>query len=608
MDLLDDLTCPVCMKSFKTKRGRSSHLRSAASCRWYRLGKMAELLPLDLEGEGGEMTQVDIAEEFVGNVGGMDGMDQTILQRDEWEQHPEAIMDDLMDYDDLFHFIPLCSTPPPIPDIGEAGPGPSTSASTAKRLQHRVLDDVDESHVEDPFWGAGMVVQMDQTLHEKWKRRFASEYDQDGDAAMEDRTADDGYDSDSRFHPFASELDWRVANWVIKESPGNKAFDRLLGIPGVRIYFKSNTYNVSNCSMKLKEKLGLSFANTRALHQIVDGIPDRAGKWKTKNLSFKDRLLEKHTIRYRNIVDAIKCLWGDPALSKYMVYAPKKVFSDASRETRIYNEMWTGSWWHVIQVHLHYSDLHVISLTTFQACLSEGSTLAPLIIATDKMQLTQFSGGKSAYPVYLTLGNLPKAIRRKPSHHACVLIGYLSVDKIRRYELTNQEHCARNQRLFHESMRVIMAPLMEAGKDGILMTGGDGCTRRVYPILAAYVADYPEQCLVSCSKYGTCPKCQCPHDKLQDPGPSTPRTQKWTSNVISNAKGAAKTTSQFHKMCMDDNVSGSVYKPFWEGLPHTDIHTAITPDVLHQIYQGVFKHLTNWCRRIMDEGELDKHI
>ena len=247
-------------------------------------------------------------------------------------------------------------------------------------------------------------------------------------------------------------------------------------------------------------------------------------------------------------------------------------------------------------------------LTVFQARLPDGATLAPVIVATDKTQLTQFSGGKSAYPVYLTLGNLPKAIRRKPSHHACVLVGYLSVEKIGRHELTNQEHRARNQRLFHESMRVIMGPLMEAGKDGIPMTGGDGCIRRVYPILAAYVADYPEQCLVSCSKYGTCPKCQCPHDKLQDPGPMNLRTQKWTSSIISNAKGAAKTTSQFHKMCMDNNVSGSVYKPFWEGLPHTDIHTAITPDVLHQIYQGVFKHLTSWCRRIMDEGALDQRI
>ena len=237
-----------------------------------------------------------------------------------------------------------------------------------------------------------------------------------------------------------------------------------------------------------------------------------------------------------------------------------------------------------------------------------GATVAPLIIATDKTQLTQFTGGKSAYPVYLTLGNLPKSIRRKPSQHACVLIGYLSVDKINRTQLTKQEHRARNQRLFHESMRVILAPLKKAGKEGVDMTGGDGCVRKVYPILASYVADYPEQCLVSCSKYGTCPKCQCPADKLQDKGPFPARSQKWTSDTIDEAKRIAKTTSQFHSYCMERGVSGSVYTPFWADLPHTNIHTAITPDVLHQLYQGVFKHLTNWCMRTMTQEELDKRI
>ena len=38
-----------------------------------------------------------------------------------------------------------------------------------------------------------------------------------------------------------------------------------------------------------------------------------------------------------------------------------------------------------------------------------------IIISTDKTQLTQFSGNRSAYPVYMTLGNIPKALRRKPS-------------------------------------------------------------------------------------------------------------------------------------------------------------------------------------------------
>ncbi|EGO04382.1 hypothetical protein SERLA73DRAFT_44553, partial [Serpula lacrymans var. lacrymans S7.3] len=81
-----------------------------------------------------------------------------------------------------------------------------------------------------------------------------------------------------------------------------------------------------------------------------------------------------------------------------------------------------------------------------------------------------FSNSKSAYPVYLTLGNIPRAIWCKPSQHACILIGYLS-------------------HLFHESMQIIIEPLKSAGIEGINITGGYGAIRRVHTILACYVAD-----------------------------------------------------------------------------------------------------------------------
>ena len=55
-------------------------------------------------------------------------------------------------------------------------------------------------------------------------------------------------------------------------------------------------------------------------------------------------------------------------------------------------------------------------------------------------------------------------------------------------------------------------------------------------------------------------------------------------------------------------MAGSVYRPFWEGFPLVDIHQTITPDVLHQLYQGVFKHLVSWCQSILTKGELDKRI
>ncbi|KAI5886301.1 uncharacterized protein SCHCODRAFT_02591384 [Schizophyllum commune H4-8] len=59
---------------------------------------------------------------------------------------------------------------------------------------------------------------------------------------------------------------------------------------------------------------------------------------------------------------------------------------------------------------------------------------------------------------------------------------------------------------------------------------------------------------------------------------------------------------------MESDVLGGVYEPFWEKLPFTDIHLAITPDILHQLYQGVFKHLVSWCRLCVSPEELDRRI
>lgn len=200
-----------------------------------------------------------------------------------------------------------------------------------------------------------------------------------------------------------------------------------------------------------------------------------------------------------------------------------------------------------------------------------------MIIATDKTQLTQFSGSKSAYPVYLTIGNIPKALRRKPRARACVLIAYLSVDKLAPDNLSKTALKLRNYELFHRSMAVILEPLKAAGDpcgQGVKMVSGDGAVRRVYPLLATYVADYPEQCLVACTKYGTCPKCQCPANELGLPSLSTPRTQEWTHQIIASARQdlQGRGGSAIHKRTMEDDVAGGSYSPFWTGFPLTDIH------------------------------------
>ena len=231
-----------------------------------------------------------------------------------------------------------------------------------------------------------------------------------------------------------------------------------------------------------------------------------------------------------------------------------------------------------------------------------------MIIATDKTQLTQFSGGQQAYPVYLTLGNIPRAIRRKPSKKACMLIAYLPVDKCDVPNLSKDEQAARAHRVFHTAMQLILDPLVDAGLNGMEVVGGDGHVRKVHPILACYIADYPEQCLVTCCKYGTCPKCLQKWNALGERTLGEPRTRKRTMDTIRRAKALSRSSRQFRLECKRHLISGSVTTPFWIKLPFTCIHGCITVDVLHQLYQGIIKYLLTWCSSLMSESELDRRL
>ena len=101
-----------------------------------------------------------------------------------------------------------------------------------------------------------------------------------------------------------------------------------------------------------------------------------------------------------------------------------------------------------------------------------GATIIPIIISSDKTTITTW-GGKTAYPVYLTIGNLPKDIRRKPSHGGQILLAYLPTSKLD--HITNEAaHKCMVLNVLHKCLKVIFQPLEHAGLHGLLMTSGDG--------------------------------------------------------------------------------------------------------------------------------------
>jgi hypothetical protein len=202
----DPMVCPACHKRLKTMQGLTAHLRTAKSCQWYKKGKLRSLmLPGEYDRED-EVQMRDVEEELPAEL-------EELMDAAE----PAQVMEDF--HDRLFDLVPMQGEQ----EHGHS-PSPWNNINGAD-------DDVD-LRVEVPHPTAGRVIRIDESVHQRWRREFPG-VDEEGDVPMED-VVEGSSSGVNRFAPFASELDWRVACWVVQDGIGHKSFDRLMAIPGVR--------------------------------------------------------------------------------------------------------------------------------------------------------------------------------------------------------------------------------------------------------------------------------------------------------------------------------------------------------------------------------------
>ncbi|KAG1733539.1 hypothetical protein EDB19DRAFT_1830920 [Suillus lakei] len=281
------------------------------------------------------------------------------------------------------------------------------------------------------------------------------------------------------YHPFNSQIEWEVARWAKLRRATLTAFLDLLSIDGV------------------SEHLGLSFKNTNELNKIIDyELPTGHPKFKWEQVVVVG---ESFDVYYHDILKCIKSLYGDPDFARYLTFAPECHYTDEDQTVHLFHDMYTGKWWWNTQKKLD------------QHC--PGGTIIPIIISTDKTQITMFCN-KSAYPVYLTIGNIPKEIRHKPSRGGHILLTYLPTTRLE--QITNKASCRRSlANLYHACLSRVLAPLQHAGLEGINMCSGDGALHRCHPLFASFVGDYPEQLLTTGIKFGDCPKCDVEKDDME---------------------------------------------------------------------------------------------
>ena len=100
-----------------------------------------------------------------------------------------------------------------------------------------------------------------------------------------------------------------------------------------------------------------------------------------------------------------------------------------------------------------------------------------------------------------------------------------------------------------------------------------------------------------------CPICECSHDKLGDRPCDAPLHDL---NAILDALEQLG-LPLYHAACCNVQIK-SLQCLFWADLSYVNIFQSITLDILHQLYQGVVKHLVLWLTKICGAAEVDACI
>ncbi|KAG8738093.1 hypothetical protein FRC10_007286 [Ceratobasidium sp. 414] len=325
--------------------------------------------------------------------------------------------------------------------------------------------------------------------------------------------------------------------------------------------------------------------SNKMLMEDLDKLPHGTG-WKIHELNTKvnEKSTKTSYLFTRHIVEVTCEIMANPAFEKYMHFTPERRYKTADRRNRIYGNPWTAKWWWRTQMRIP----------------DKSATIVPLIIASDRTRLSTMAGGQEAYPLYLSVGNIEKSVRRRTTSKATALLAYLPVEEFENAVDTDEKARLKNE-LTHRAMEKVTEPLRTASKDGVEMLCADGRFRRGYPIVAGVVGDWPEQCMMGCVAEGGCPKCI---QKGKGRGDYRQHARPRTNAETLEALRKYRENGDLGEL---EELGLKPWWPWWADLPYVDFAACLMPDLLHQLHQGMVKtHVVRWVRELVGKRRVDQ--
>ena len=212
-----------------------------------------------------------------------------------------------------------------------------------------------------------------------------------------------------------------------------------------------------------------------------------------------------------------------------------------------------------------------------------------------------------AHPVLISLANIDASVRSKTSLHGYLLLALLPIPK---FLHKNTCTCSMLQDwLVHQALNKVLHSLKVAATVGVMMSDPVGNLWYCYTLLASWIADTPEESLLSATSPKVSPVTTAMLKEFGDLFCHPSRTATLTLTAICTACAMHDPSDylKFLKVIWKLGLNGVIY-PFFKGWPMSDPFDFFTLEVLHHFHQLFWDHDANWCILTVRAAEIDFHF
>ncbi|KAF8833748.1 hypothetical protein BDN67DRAFT_992789 [Paxillus ammoniavirescens] len=326
------------------------------------------------------------------------------------------------------------------------------------------------------------------------------------------------------------------------------------------------------------------FIDHKDLYGTIDATPLGDVLWESFKLKYHGEcpvvtsswIDENYEFWFRPARSLVTNMLSNMDFDGEMDYAPYRDFSQDS-EKRRYENFMSGDW--------AWSQADKIA----EDLAAHGGTFVPIIVGSDKTMVSVATGQNDYWPVYLSIRNIHNNVRH--AHRKGVeLLAFLAIPKAMKKYVDDPVFWRFKKQLFHVAMSRILVSLRPGMTMPEVMKCPDWHFHHIIFGIGPYIANYPEQVLISGIVQNWCERCLAFPNDLD--GCGAPQTLQVTQALIEEFPLGIL----WDEWGIDANTV-----PFTDDFPRADIRQLIAPDILHQLVKGKLKdHLVQWVGKYLE--------